>query len=384
MQTERKERAYAKGLSRGRRMLADSYVGRRYWLDAAHGLALLLDISDEEIATRVSCYHRERLDAVPDLSIYPELRGYRELLEEEYCGMRDAGVDELTIAYSVSLNFWRDVRLVEETGRAWHAAPQPEKCRIVYVPESDRGALHAKNVDDPLTYFTPRPPIAPGTPWPWNEPLCFDGVGSGLHIDEPPPEIFPADAREMAKELCTTVDEAREFLVRYTYFWSSQNLLVHDQKGNSVAFEKTRCRVAARGPNANGINWITGMGALDPGISAHQRAMRRRHLELTGQDENCADAAFWRLCDGTWCNMARYIDELSLNPSYDNLKQLMEQRDSSGPMCLTGTPCHPDDTAPGCTLFMDIWLLERRQLYRRQWRGTTPAFLDTPEFVQFG
>ncbi|MCY0541594.1 hypothetical protein OVW21_26570, partial [Klebsiella pneumoniae] len=88
-----------------------------------------------------------------------------------------------------TLNFWRDTRLLQETGKGHFVLPTPEKCRVLYVPESDRGALHAKNVDDPLTYWSPRPRHEPNTPWPFPPPLVFDGVGSGLHIDEIPPEI---------------------------------------------------------------------------------------------------------------------------------------------------------------------------------------------------
>src|SRR5690606_28500091 len=125
--------------------------------------------------------------------------------------------------------------LLQETGKAYRTRPLTEKCRIIYVADSDRGALHFKNVDNPLTYWKPKPPVAAGTPWPFTHPLVFDGVGSGLHIDDIPPEIFPVDTYSLCREHCTTVPEAEEFMVRYNYFWRSQNLLIHDYSGNSVA-----------------------------------------------------------------------------------------------------------------------------------------------------
>ena len=104
--------------------------------------------------------------------------------------------------------------------------------------------------------------------------------------------------------------------MRYNYFWSGQNLLVHDAHGHSVAFEKTRCRVAVRGTNAQGINFITGMGALDPEISAFQKQQRLKYLEQTGQGWNDSpDGCFWTLSENTWRNMADYVEELSLNPT---------------------------------------------------------------------
>jgi hypothetical protein len=383
MNTERKAAAYAAGRATAARLLQADAGGRQYFHDAARCLAKAVGMTTEQLVAKVVAYDRERLDAVPDLTVYPELRGYRERLDEETRGMREGGLDDASIALCRTLNFWRDTRLLQETGRACHVVVMPEKCRVLYVPQSDVGAIHAKNVDDPLTYWRPRPPFGPNPAWPWQHPLLFDGVGSGLHLDEIPPEIFPVNPLELCREHCTTVPAATEFLVRYNYFWHSQNLLIHDYHGNSMAFEKTRCRVATRGPNAQGINFITGMGALDPGISAFQRAQRQKYLDQIGADETCSDACFWRVCWGKWHNMARYVEELSLSPTFDNVKQLMEQRDPSGPMCLTGVPSHPTDQAPGCTLVMDIYLVDRKQLHRRQWRGKVPAFLDTPERVQF-
>jgi hypothetical protein len=379
------DRAYARGLERGNALVASGEAGLdgRYWHDAARCLATLLSWPKEKVVAEVLAYHRERLDAVPDLTRYPELRGYRDLLVEEHRGMRDAGADDETISLAATLNFWRDTRLLQQTGRGWHAPVMPEKCRVVYVPETDEGVLHAKNVDDPLTYWKPRPPYPQGAPWPWTHPLMFDGVGSGLHVDEIPPEIFPVGVLELCKEHCTTVDAATDFLARYNYFWSSQNLLIHDQHGNSMAFEKTRCRVATRKPNVKGVNFINGMGALDPGIRDHQRRMRAQYLEQTGQGPDTLESRYFAFCEKKWENMARLVERLPADPGLDDVTSLMEQRDPSGPMCLTGQKVHPDEPAPGCTLVMDVWFMDKKKLHRRQWRGDTPAYLDTPEIVQF-
>jgi len=383
------EQAYIRGLAKGKQIVGGGNATVSspitYWRDSARCLAAVIGCPTETVVEKVRAFHKERLDAVPDLTKYPELVGYRDLLMEEQRGMRDAGVDEDTLALSGTLNFWRDTKLQQETGKAHYAMALPEKCRVLYVPETDRGAIHAKNVDDPLTYWKPRPTHAPGTPWPYaNHPLVFDGVGSGLHIDEMPPEIFPVNVLELCREHCGTVEEATEFHVRYNYFWASANRLIHDHKGNSVAMEKTRCRIATRGPNEKGINFITGMGSLDPELSAYQKQQRQKYLDQQGWTwADSPDGCFFTSCENKWKNMARYVDELSLNPTFDNVKTLMEQRDQSGPMCLTGEKCHPDQTAPGCTLVMDMYLMDEKKLHRRQWRGSTPAYLDTPEIVQF-
>ena len=187
----------------------------------------------------------------------------------------------------------------------------------------------------------------------------------------------------MSRQCCETIAEAKEFLTRYNHFWSGQNLLVHDHHGTSVAFEKTRCRVAMREPNAKGINFVTGMGALDPEIAIFQKHQRDMYLKQNGQTWDNAEGCFFTLSENTWQNMARYVDQISLNPTWDSAKQLMEQRDQSGPMCLTGDKCHLDEEIVGCTLIMQIFEMDNKELHRRQWRGSTPSYLDTPEIVQF-
>lgn len=375
---QRLREAYERGLARGKT------VDAPYMRDAARSLAEAIGWETDALIRKVQAFHRERLDAIPDLTTYPELRGYRDLIDAEEGGLGEAGVDEATIALLKSLSFWRQTRLQQETGRPYYATVLPEKCRILYLAESDRGALHLKNMDDPLTYWKPVPPHPPNSPWPYSHPLVFDRVGSGLHIDEIPPEIFPVDVHELCKAHCTTVPEATEFLVRYNYFWGSQNLLVHDYHGNSMAFEKTWCRVATRGPNQAGINFINGMGALDSELGAFHRQQRQKYLDCIGADwENSPDGCYFTVCENKWKNMAHYVDELSLNPTWENAKQLMEQRDSDGPMCLTGAKSHPDQKVAGCTLRMDIYEMDHKRLHRRQWRGNIPAYLDKPEIVQF-
>lgn len=375
------EEALARGRGRGEELVGSAAARR--WRDLARGLAQVIGWPTATLVERVIAFDAERLDAVPDLTVYPELRGYRDRLLAEDRGMREAGVDDALLALARSLSFYCQTRLLEQTGKAYYAEALPEKCRVLYVPESDEGVIHAKNIDDPAIYFSPLPPVPNGSPWPFSHPLVFDGVGSGLHIDEIPPEIFPVEVRELCQEHCTTLDAATEFMVRYNYFWHSQNLLVHDHHGNSVAFEKTRCRAATRGPNEKGLNFVTGMGALDPEIRAHQQRMRQKYLDQNGADWDGPDGCFWKVSQGKWDNMTRYVQELSQNPTLAGVMALMEKRDPSGPMCLTGTKCHPGLAVAGWTLIMNVYLMAQKKQIRRQYRDGTPAYLDPPEVVQY-
>ena len=350
-------------------------------------LAATLGWAAGEVIQRIVTFHRRRCDAVPDAGRYPEIHEEREILLERYRGMAEGGMSAETIALAESTWFWRDYSLPAEERKSFYRLATEkklrERCRIVYLPHSDKGPLHTKNVDDPLDTWKPQPPTKDPGPWP-HSPLFYDGVGSGLHLDDIPPEIFPVDGIAIASRRATTIEEATEFLSRYIYFWGGGNLLVHDEKGNSMAFDKaSRCRLAMRKPLANGVNFINGMGAFDPGIAAFIDGQRAQYLRETGQDDQSVEAAYWRLCKGVDRNMARYMNELARKPTLENLRAIMDKRDPDGPMCKSGVPCHPDQRPVEATLQQRLYFLDKKLMWVRQWRATTPVWEDPWEVVQY-
>lgn len=382
IEASRHDKTYARGRERGRAFLAGGGTA------AARAQAKLAARSVgwpiEKLIQEVIAYDRERLDAVPSLTTYPELRGYRDRLEAEDRGMRDAGVSDELIALWRTLGFYTMTRLYEQTGRACDFEMGTEECRTLFVRDSEDGPIHAKNVDGPPRGWKPLPPIPNGTPWPFPYAVTLDGVGSGLHIDEIPPEIFPVDAWELCRTHCETTAAATEFMVRYNYFWADGNLIVYDREGDSMAFEKTRCRVATRKPNRNGMNFISGMGALDPGIREHQRKMRQKFLDQVGRDWDGPEGCFWRESDETYKNMARYVEALPSRPTLEQVHELMSRTDPGGPLCYTGEKSHPDQPDGCLSAVMHIFLPQQRKHIRRQSRDGKPAFLDKPEVIQYG
>src|SRR5690606_26927385 len=109
-----------------------------------------------------------------------------------------------------------------------------ERCRVVHIAETDRGELHMKNVDDPATYWRPQPLGAsdPRTTF-TRQKVVLDGVGSGLHIDDEPDEIFPLNAREMVFHYAEDVPGSVDFLTRYKLFWGGQNVVLFDDQKRS-------------------------------------------------------------------------------------------------------------------------------------------------------
>ena len=376
------KQAYQTGRQRGAAFLAGQEPRTATVLSSR--LAQQIGWPMEKVMSEIATYDRERLDAVPSLITYPELGGCRDRIDAEDRGMRDAGVSTEMIALSRTLGFYTMTRLYQQTGRAFSLAPEIEECRTLFVPESDVGPIHAKNVDGPLIGWSPHPPIPNGAPWPFSHPIVLDGVGSGLHIDEIPSEIFPVNIYDLTYEHCVTVDAATELLVRYNYFWGHCNLIVYDPRGDSMAFEKTQCRVATRGPNRHGMNFISGMSALDPGIRDHQRRMRQTFLDQMGSDWNGPDGCFWRESEQTYLNMAAYIEQLPARPTLRQVRELMERHDPGGPLCYIGAKSHPDQLDGCWSRTMNLFLVNQRKQIRRQVRDAKPAFLDPPEVIEYG
>ncbi len=356
-------------------------------LQTAKHKAAQIGMTTPDLIARIVAFHDERLDAVPDLTVYPELAGEREVLLARYRGMADAGMSRELIALNESLKFWCDYRCRTETGCIPHGGPLPpeqrERCRVLYAPETDRGPLHFKNVDDPLHSWKPMPETFDPGPWPFS-PLAFDGVGSGLHIDDAPPEIFPADAVSLAKRYCSTVPEAEEFLIRYNYFWASANLLVHDENGYGVAIDKSsRCQYAIRRQGSNGVLYINGMSSFDDAYQTMIETRRKQYLIETGQDETTPEGAYFRFAEGTLRNMKRRMADFERNPTEASLIEHFSSRDPDGPLCRPGKQHHPDDPIRAATLFQRCYYLSDRVMKWRQWHDNTPVWEDAWKTVEW-
>src|SRR5690606_35212977 len=161
-----------------------------------------------------------------------------------------------------------------------------------YVPDTDRGVVHIKNMDDPITYWKKRPPI---DSFP-KSGLTWDGTGSGLHLDDEPTEIFPLPIQTMCMANCSDVPGAGSLLTRYKSFWGKANVLLFDGKNPCTAIEKCSFNfIHVHGPDANGRNHISGMVCRDPEseIAKYQAKKRTEYLRLFGLPDDGTDATYW-------------------------------------------------------------------------------------------
>jgi phosphatidylserine/phosphatidylglycerophosphate/cardiolipin synthase-like enzyme len=108
---------------------------------------------------------------------------------------------------------------------------------VAYLPQTDRGQLHIKNVDDPSTFWKRRGPAQGLGLDNWRH-VSFDGVRSGLHVDKEPEDTFPIHALAVCAAHCDDVPGAVQFLKRYMPFYGGGNFVVQDAKGRSVAIDR--------------------------------------------------------------------------------------------------------------------------------------------------
>lgn len=316
-----------------------------------------------EIVRQLQGHNQERLDAVPDLTKYPELRGMRELVEAGWRGMRDGAQlnDGQWAATCDGLYLYRY--------RLQTLSPAPTGCSYVFFPDSDHGPILANNLDT-----SPDQPF--GEPeWPTaSEHLIVGGVSCGIYGDEESPEIFPAPVTKLVARYCRTVDEAVELLIRYNHFWGPCNQIVIDRDRNVAMIEKSACRIGAR-RSPDGFGFITAMTMAEPSMNAYLADRRAESLKTRGLPEECADTAYWRAADGRRALMNELLDEARRAPTLEMLRRIIQFRDSErGCVCYNGDVLIPGGPPCEHTIRTTVWLLREG---RAQWwakHGDTPSF----------
>ncbi len=325
--------------------------------------------SRAEVGRILEKSNQDRLNAVPDLTRYPELRGMRELVEAGWRGGRDgAGLTEEQAAAAADGGFYHHRHIA--SGRK-----SPTGCSYVYFPHSDVGPILANNLDS-----SPQEPFAPPA-WPAvNEHLIVRGVSSGVFNDEESPEIFPVPVFRLLGRYCRSTAEAVELLTRYNYFWGPGNLIVIDRGQDVAMIEKSACRIGIR-RSSDGFGLITAMTAEDPAMNAYLADRRASSLKTRQLPPDCDDAFYWRGSDQRRALMNELLDEGRKTPTLEKLRQIIQFRDPR-----RGLVCYNGELLPGGsplehTICTTLWLLREG---RAQWwalEGDTPSFENRKEDV---
>ncbi len=267
-------------------------------------------VDRDSLLAGLADFHRERMERVPSSVQYPESPFWVDrvrAIDREI--QARAGLSDFEMGVLRSLNEYLAFR-----GYCRAKPARIERCRVAYCPETDGGELHIKNVDDPDTFWVPHPPLKGGTrSRPPARFLVLDGVGSGLHEDDEPPELFPLPIRQMLQAYCDDVPGAVQFLTRYRFFWGWSNIVLRDAQKRSVAIEKCSFNfLEVYPPDETGRSWVSGMVCRDPNSpqGRYQAAKRRAHRARFGLSmEEGPDIAFWAACDRAERMLSDFLKE---------------------------------------------------------------------------
>ncbi len=339
-------------------------------------------VSRDRALAGLAAFHRERMAKIPSSTKYPESAPWVEyVLAVDRGVQRLAGLSDEEMALYRSLH---DYLAFRGFGLA-AAAPGAEKCRVAYVPESDRGRVQFKNVDDPATHWKPEGP--PTHRWPKrDQTLWSDGVGSGMHLDDEPEETFPLPVRQMLPQLCADVPGTVEFLTRYSSFWGRANMLFHDAQKRSVAIEKCSYNyIEVFYPGPDGISHISGMTCRDASspLGRYQEAQRRKYLAMFNRLEDSPDMAFWSTCRKFEEKLASSLAAMGPRPRFEDIVRLFTTPWPEG-LNKTGQRLHPKQGLIGYTLMSYGILLDEGRMIR--WQRSAPPELkypDQPEVYEF-
>ncbi|MBI2193839.1 MAG: hypothetical protein HYU36_17825 [Planctomycetes bacterium] len=341
-------------------------------------------VDRESLVAGLEAFHRERMARVPSPARFPEAKPWVEHVRaHEHELRRLAELNDREVALYRSLHHYLAFRGFAQARPVLATA---EKCRVAYVPETDQGALHIKNVDDPPTFWKRDKPLPPRVAEYWwdKQEWAMDGVGSGLHIDDEPEEIFPLPVLTMVGHYANDVPSVVDFLRRYSPFWGGSNNLVYDKKRRSVAIEKCSFNgIEVYEPGPDGQSHISGMACRDPksSLGRYQTAKRDRYRALFKLPEDGPDSCFWKACDRAEQKLSSTLKRLGRRPRVEEVTRLFVTPWPDG-LCKCGSKFHPNQGYLEYTLITIAHLLDRRRSLRWQRNDDDLGWPSEPEVSQ--
>jgi hypothetical protein len=345
----REKKYYQVGLLHGRELKP---AARGMGLEIRQSLAKILQIPEKEAVIRGVAHYRQRLDALPPLTEYPELKGMRECVLAYNQGMADGSEVTLDDVF-LRANFRHTLQTMR-LKKAPSAAGSGPGCTLVYFPRSDRGPLVANNNDGlarQQQYVQPSWIVAN------RAGMIFGTVSSGVFDDEVSPQEFPAPVFLMAYEMCSTTSEAVDLLTHLCQFWEPCNTLVADSHGNSAIIEKSACRFGVR-RSPDGFSATTEMSAEDPTYKAYLWKTRERSLRTRGLTQDCADWTYWKAAERRSARLLKLVEADKTAPTFAKIEEtIYDHIGQPEQVHMDGSKCHPDQEEGEWTLRTTIWVV---------------------------
>lgn len=318
-------------------------------------LGRALGIPESPAIAHTIANYRQRLDALPSLTVYPELRGMPDCINAYNRGL--AAEAQLCLTDAIVLANYRHM-LHEAQKRSTAVSTMPQTgtgCTVVFFPRSNRGPLVANNNDGTIAHIHQQQP-------PWivsnRAGVITATVSSGIFGDEHSPEQFPVPVFLLVSEICGTTDEAVELFTRLNYFWGPCNLLVADRAGRSTVIEKSSCRLALR-PSDDGFACTTEMAAEDPEFAQYLWETRRRSLLDRQLDETSPDWAYWQAAEKRSHRLMELVDEARSLPTFAGMERIIyDHINSPEQIHMDGSKCHPNQHEGEWSLRTTIWVVD--------------------------
>lgn len=309
-------------------------------------------------------FHAERMEKIPSATKYPESPAWIEYVrtvERELQRLLNLTPRQMAIRAS-----WGDFL----TFRGYATVPvRPrtvEKCRVLYLPVTDRGRMHVKNVDDILRPGWKPNRARPAT-LPRGEELVWDGTGSGMHIDDEPDEIFPLPVRSMYAYYADDVPGVVDFLTRYSPFHGGYNVVLHDKNGRATAIEKcSRNFIEVFPPDTlGGFTHCSGMVCRDPQspLGRYQRQKRAEYRRRFDLPDDGPDQVFWDACDRAERMLVERVRAMGPVPRAEDVFRLFLAPWPDG-LNKTGVKLHPEQVHKEYTWTTHGTLIDEKAYYR--------------------
>jgi hypothetical protein len=336
-------------------------------------------VDRESLLEGLEAFHDERMRRIPSAAKYPESPAWVEhIIAVDREVKKLANLSNLQMAILRSLGNYLCFR--------GFVAAKPvlvEKCRVAYIPESEVGQIHIKNVDDPATYW--KGDKAAPAALPAADSLVDDGTGSGMHIDDEPEEIFPLRPRDMLRHYASDVPGGVQFYKRYQFFFGGLNTVLQDRQKRSVAIEKCSFNfIEVFEPGPDGISHCSGMACRDPNSpqGKYQRAKRDQYLERFSQSEDGPENTFWKACDRAEQMLAKGLKNLGKPAKLEPLFKLFRTPWPQG-LNKDGAKMHPDQPVIEYTLITHASLIDQKKYIRWQRDPKTLKMPEKAEEFQF-
>lgn len=224
--------------------------------------------TQEDALEYAAWLHERKMRSLPDLSVFPELRGIDQYLDDEARGFADGAQIDIRDVYLG--RYWK-VMLWHACGFPPGLGRPPINCTEAVMVGCPGGTVIAHGWDDQMAWYTPESfppsppepkvtvvseaPVSPVRGYRWWGGLNEKGLaiscggGAEYEYEEPLDEsFFPVPWGDMLMASCATVEEGLELLTRYKEYWGPCNNMLVDANGDWALIEKSRHDLhAARG-----------------------------------------------------------------------------------------------------------------------------------------